>query len=128
MRKSIKIDPENRRKLEETFGVSKQFIWYALNYVKNGPSSERIRQAALDLGGFYVTEKFTPNCRTVFTADEIVQDFGATIILTINRRSGELTISDNGEVVETVEGADLYGWAAMAQKAQEMAIASIVTN
>lgn len=128
MRKSIKIDPESRKKLEETFGVTQQFVWYALNYVKNGPSSERIRQAALDLGGIYVTERYVPNCRTVFTADEIVQDYGATVILIVNRRSGDLSISEDGEVVETVKGADLYGWAAMAEKAQEMAIARIVRN
>ena len=128
MRKSIKINPEARHLLEKSFGVSHQYIWYALNYVKNGPSCERIRKAALDLGGVYSSSDFMPNCRVSHLGDKVIQDFGADVILTINRKTGEVSISDNGNTVAFMYDVNIDGWAAMAEMAQKIARSRMLSN
>lgn len=128
MLKSIKVSPATRRVLEKTYGVSHQYIWYALNYVKNGPSAERIRKAALDLGGVFTSSDFTPNCRVSHADNKIVQDFGGDVILTINRKTGELSVSDNGNTVASMYDVNIDGWAAMAKMAQKIAYSRIVSK
>lgn len=121
MRKSIKVNTEISRKLLEMFGVSHQYIWNSLNYVKNGPSAIRIRKAALDMGGVYVKKDFIPNCLTSFTPEKVIQEFAGDVVITIDRRTGNLSLTASGEELESIEHVDIDGWSAMAEKAQTMA-------
>ena len=129
MRKSIKVTPEARRTLENSFGCSSQFVYDSLNYVKNGPASRRIRQAALDLGGIYTPSEFTPNCKTRFQGDKIIQDFGAGVVLSIDRETGKAVITVGDEVVRMEEEpVRMSTWGVLTQEAQKLAVQRIVNN
>lgn len=129
MRKSIKVTPEARRTLEKSFGCSSQFVYNSLNYVKNGSASRRIRQAALELGGIYTPSEFTPNCKILFQGDKIIQDFGASVVLSIDRETGKAVITVGDEVVRMEEEpVRMSTWNVLTQEAQKLAVQRIVNN
>jgi len=128
MRKSIKITVEARLALQKAFDCSQQYIWYVLNYVKNGKTASAIRKAALELGGVYTSRSYTPNCHISHIGSDVIQDFGEDIILTINRKTGAAAISDKGRTVATVSNVNLDGWAAMAEMAERIARDRMLNN
>ena len=126
--KQIKITPAERRRLQERFNVGENYITQVLAFSKNGPTAERIRMAALELGGRYVDPNFAPNCQTTYFGGCIYQTFGDDVVLRIEIASSNVTISHHGEVVEKVENATMTIWNAMANKAQVMAAKAMVSK
>ncbi len=126
--KQIKITPAERRRLQERFQVGDSYMIDVLAFRKNGPTAERIRMAALELGGRYVDPNFAPNCQTAYMGGYIIQTFGDDVVLRIEIASGDVTLSHHGEVVEKEENATMTIWNAMANKAQVMAAKAMVAN
>ena len=124
--KQIKITPAERRRLQERFNVGENYITQVLAFSKNGPTAERIRMAALELGGRYVDPNFAPNCQTTYFGGCIYQTFGDDVVLRIEIASSNVTISHHGEVVEKEENATMTIWNAMANKAQALAQKSMI--
>lgn len=56
MEKFIKIGKEKVSELAKMFGVSERAVAYALKYERNSPISEKIREAALKIGGKMMQE------------------------------------------------------------------------
>jgi hypothetical protein len=124
--KQIKITPAERRRLQERFNVGENYITQVLAFSKNGPTAERIRMAALELGGRYVDPNFAPNCQTTYFGGCIYQTFGDDVVLRIEIASSNVTLSHHGEVVEKEENATMTIWNAMANKAQALAQKSMI--
>jgi hypothetical protein len=124
--KQIKITPAERRRLQERFNVGENYITQVLAFSKNGPTAERIRMAALELGGRYVDPNFAPNCQTTYFGGCIYQTFGDDVVLRIEIASSNVTISHHGEVVEKEENATMTIWNAMANKAQALPQKSMI--
>jgi hypothetical protein len=124
--KQIKITPEERRRLQERFQVGDSYMIDVLAFRKNGPTAERIRMAALELGGRYVDPNFAPNCQTTYFGGCIYQTFGDDVVLRIEIASSNVTLSHHGEVVEKEENATMTIWNAMANKAQALAQKSMI--
>lgn len=120
MKKSIKIKRGLTDRISEAYDVSHQMVWYALNFVKNGPKAEAIRRAALELGGVYVESGFVPTCRIEETKDGFRQIFADEVVLTINVKSSTAQISHRGEEVVYVDNVTLDGWGALAIQAQQL--------
>lgn len=69
--KYIKLSNGQKGSLRKAFNVSQVCIWKALCYKSDSDLSEKIRSAALEMGGrviheLDVTDGFMPNCRTDF--------------------------------------------------------------
>lgn len=69
--KYIKLSNPQKGCLRKLFNVSQVCIWKALYYKTNSDLSEKIRSAALEMGGrviheLDVTDGFMPNCRIEF--------------------------------------------------------------
>ena len=124
--KQIKITPEERRRLQERFQVGDSYMIDVLAFRKNGPTAERIRMAALEIGGRFVDPNFSPNCQTAYMGGCIIQTFGDDVVLRIEVASSDVTISHHGEVVEKEENATMTIWNAMANKAQALAQKSMI--
>lgn len=56
MEKFIKIGKEKVSELAKAFKVSERAVAYALKYERNSPTSEKIREAALKMGGKMMQE------------------------------------------------------------------------
>lgn len=124
--KQIKITPDERKRLQERFQVGENYMHDVLAFRKNGPTAERIRLAALELGGRYVDPDFAPNCQTSYMGGFIIQTFGDDVVLRINRDSGDLTISHHGEIVDKHPNASMAVWQSMAFKAQAYAMKAMI--
>lgn len=124
--KQIKITPDERRRLQERFQVGDSYMIDVLAFRKNGPTAERIRMAALELGGRYVDPNFAPNCQTTYFGGCIYQTFGDDVVLRIEIASSNVTLSHHGEVVEKEENATMTIWNSMANKAQALAQKSMI--
>lgn len=120
MKKVIRVTSEQRKALVRRFRCHDNFIWMSLAYVKNGPRSREIRQAALDLGGVYTEERFTPNCRTEFSGSEIRQSFPGGVTVVIDKTTGDARLLDHGKVVDRIEDLDMDGWSGLVYTAQKM--------
>ena len=114
--------------LQERFNAKPSYILEVLRYGKNGPTAERIRRSALEMGGRYVDPDFSPNCRTSYIGGMIIQSFGERVRLEICRESGNITLLKNGEVVEHQENASMDIWNSMAIKASSIAEAAMVSR
>ena len=120
--KQIKITPDERRRLQDRFQVGENYMHDVMAFRKNGPTAERIRLAALEMGGRYVDPDFAPNCQTSYMNGFIIQTFGDDVVLRIDRQTGDLTITHHGEVVEKQSKATMAVWQSMAYKAQRYAL------
>lgn len=128
MMRQIKITPEERETLQERFQCGKNYILQVLSFSKNGPTAERIRRAALQMGGRYVDPDFAPNCRTSYMGGCIIQTFSDDVVLRIDVTTGDITISHRGNSIERVGNATMSMWNAMAIKAQEIAETAMVAR
>ncbi len=126
--KQIKITRSESRKLQERFQVGDSYVSQVLRFQKNGPTAERIRRAAIEMGGRFVDPNFVPNCRTSYANGYIIQTFSDDVVLRIDRLTGFVSISHRGNVVETIENATMAVWNAMALKAQGIAEAAIIAR
>lgn len=124
--KQIKITPDERRRLQERFQVGENYVHDVLAFRKNGPTAERIRLAALEMGGRYVDPDFAPNCQTSYMGGFIIQTFGDDVVLRIDRQTGDLTISHHGVVVDREVKASMAVWQSMAFKAQQYALTAMI--
>ncbi len=122
MRKSIKISRDGRQELRDKFQVSDQMIWYALNFVKNGPASVRIRREALRIGGIYTEEDFVPTCRFELQPDGFRQTFADDVILQVDTKKSVAKILHHGQEVVNVDEITLDSWSALAMQAQQLSI------
>lgn len=126
--KQIRITPIERERLQERFNVGKNYVQQVLAFTKNGPTAERIRRAALEMGGRYVDPNFVPNCRTQYIGGMIIQYFPENIILKINKETSDIVLEQRSEVVEKVEKATMAIWNSMAIKAQTLAENAMVAR
>ena len=126
--KQIKVTIEERRALQERFRVGDNYMMDVLAYRKNGPTAEKIRQAAIQMGGRFVDPDFAPNCRVQYIGGQIVQTFADQVVLTIDRESGDIILTHRGDVVDKVEKASMSMWTAMALQAQGIAEAAMVAR
>lgn len=126
--KQIRITPSERVELQQRFNVGKNYVLQVLRFKKNGPTAEKIRRAALELGGRYVDPDFSPNCRTQYQGDKIIQTFSEQVVLEINRNTGNITLLQRGEVVEQLKNESMATWNSMAMKAQQLAESVMVAN
>lgn len=124
----IKVTPEERKKLEDRFHAKKNYILQVLAFTKNGPTAERIRREALQMGGRYVDPDFAPNCRTQYLGGMIVQTFAEQVVLRINKETGDIVLEQRGVIVEKRENESMAMWNAMAQKAQSLAENAMVAR
>lgn len=126
--KQIKVTPEERRRLQERFNVGDTYVMHVLSFQTHGPTAERIRRAALQLGGRYVDPDFAPNCRTSYMGGYIIQTFSEDVVMRIEVSTGNVTISHRGNSIETVKNATMSMWNSMAIKAQEIAETAMVAR
>lgn len=124
--KQIKITPDERRRLQDRFKVGENYMHDVLAFRKNGPTAERIRLAALEMGGRYVDPDFAPNCQTSYMGGFIIQTFGDDVVMRIDRQTGDLTISHHGVVVDREVKASMAVWQSMAFKAQQYALTAMI--
>lgn len=126
--KQIKITPAEREVLQQRFDVGRNYVQQVLSFAKNGPTAEKIRREALQMGGRYVDPDFVPNCRTQYISGMIVQTFGENVRLEICRENGNITLSKDGKVLDKMEHATMAIWNAMALKASSIAEAAMVSR
>ena len=126
--RQIKVTPEELEKLQEHFQVGKNYIWQVLAYGKHGPTAEKIRMAAIQMGGRYVDPDFAPNCRTQYLGGRIIQTFADQVVLEIDRQTGDIKLTHHGNVVEHLENESMAVWNAMALKAQSLAESAMVSR
>ena len=126
--RQIKVTLDERKRLQERFGVGVTYVLQVLAFTKHGPTAERIRRAALQLGGRYVDPDFAPNCRTQYLGGMIVQTFADQVVLEIDRETGNIVLMHHGEVVEKLENESMATWNAMALKAQTLAENAMVAR
>ena len=126
--RQIKVTQEELKKLQDHFQVGKNYLWQVLSFSKNGPTAERIRRAALQMGGRYVDPDFAPNCRTQYLGGRIIQTFADQVVLEIYLKTGDIKLTHHGEVVEQLEKESMAMWNAMAQKAQSIAETAMVAR
>lgn len=126
--RQIKVTLEERNKLQERFHAGKNYILQVLSFSKNGPTAERIRRAALQMGGRYVDPDFAPNCRTQYLGGRIIQTFADQVVLEIDQKTGDIKLTHHGEVVEQLEKESMAMWNAMALKAQSLAETAMVAR
>lgn len=126
--RQIRVTPNERERLQERFKCGKNYVQQVLSFSKNGPTAEKIRRAALELGGRYVDPDFAPNCRTQYLGGMIIQTFADQVVLQINRETGDLELTHHGVVVESLKNESMAMWNAMAMKAQMMAENAMVAR
>ena len=122
MNKYIKIERGQKPILADRFSVSKQYIWYALHYVKNGPTAVKIRKAALEMGGVYVESNFVPTCQFEKTAPGFQQIFADDVRLTVDVMASTAEITHRGKSVARVDEVTLDAWGALAMEAQNLGL------
>ncbi len=120
MNKYIKIERGRTPQLAEQFGVSNQYVWYALHYVKNGPRAVEIRKAALETGGVYVESNFVPTCRCEKTPTGFQQIFADDVRLIVDVKASTAEITHRGKSVARVDEVTLDAWGALAMEAQQL--------
>ena len=126
--RQIKLTPEEVEQLQKRFGVGKNYIWQVLSFSKHGPTAERIRRAALQMGARYVDPDFAPNCRTEYANGYIIQTFSHDVVLRIEVKTGTVTISHRGNAIEKIDNATMSMWNSMAMKAQDIAETAMVAR
>lgn len=126
--RQIKVTQEELKKLQDHFQVGKNYLWQVLSFSKNGPTAEKIRRAALQMGGRYVDPDFAPNCRTQYLGGRIIQTFADQVVLEIYLKTGDIKLTHHGDVVEQLEKESMAMWNAMAQKAQSIAETAMVAR
>ena len=120
MNKYIRIQRGQTPVLAAEFGVSKQYVWYALHYVKNGPTAVKIRKAALEMGGVYVESNFVPTCQFEKTATGFQQIFADDVRLIVDVKASTAEITHRGKSVARVDEVTLDAWGALAMEAQQL--------
>ena len=126
--RQIKVTVEERKKLQERFHARENYILQVLAFTKHGPTAERIRRAALQMGGRYVDPDFAPNCRTQYLGGRIIQTFADQVVLEIDQKTGDIKLNHHGDVVEQLENESMAVWNAMALKAQSLAETAMVAR
>lgn len=126
--RQIKVTPEEREKLQERFNAGANYITQVLSFSKHGPTAEKIRRAALQMGGRYVDPEFAPNCRTEYINGYIIQKFGANVVLTIDVKNGDASISKGEVLLDYVADGTMVVWNSMAIKAQGIAESAMVAK
>ena len=126
--RQIKVTHEELKKLQERFHVGKNYIWQVLSYMKSGPTAEKIRRTAIYMGGRYVDPDFAPNCRTEYANGFIIQTFSGDVVLRIEVKTGTVTVSHRGNVIEKIDNATMAMWNSMAMKAQDIAVTAMVAK
>jgi len=122
MNKYIKIERGQKPILADRFSVSKQYIWYALHYVKNGPTAVKIRKAALDMGGVYVESNFVPTYQFEKTPTGFQQIFADDVRLIVDVKASTAEITHRGKSVARVDEVTLDAWGALAMEAQNLGL------
>ena len=122
MMKSIRTTRAQHTCLRKRFGVTSQMVWYALHYLKNSPKAVEIRKAAIDLGGIYHEEEFTPTCRIEETPEGFRQIFADEVVLEVIITKSLAKISHHGEPILSVRDVTLDGWANLALQAQNLGL------
>lgn len=126
--RQIRITLDERKRIQERFHVGANYVLQVLAFTKHGPTAERIRREALQMGGRYVDPDFAPNCRTEYLGGMIVQTFADQVVLKINMKNGDIVLEHHGEVIEKRENESMVIWNAMAQKAQGLAENAMVSR
>ena len=126
--RQIKITPEERERLQVRFHSGANYINQVLSFSKHGPTAEKIRRAALQMGGRYVDPEFAPNCRTEYINGYIIQKFGANVVLTIDVKNGDVSISKGEVLLDYVADGTMVVWNSMAIKAQGIAESAMVAK
>jgi hypothetical protein len=120
MRKSIKVKPALTGRLADVYDVTPQFVFYALNFARNGEKAEAIRRAALQLGGAYIQEGFVPTCSIEKTKEGFRQVFADDVVLTVNMKDSTAELTHRGEIVHSAINVTLDDWTILAMKAQQL--------
>lgn len=126
--KQIKVTPDERKSLQDRFQVGGNYMMDVLAFRKDGPTARKIRLAALQMGGRYVDPDFSPNCRTQYLCGKIIQTFAEGVVLSIDRNTGDIVLTKNGDVLEKMDKCDMVMWNSMAFKAQSVAEEAMVAR
>ncbi len=121
-KKSIKVKASLAERLASVYDVSQPFVWYALNFERNGEKAEAIRRAALQLGGVYVEEGFVPTCSIERIKDGFRQIFADEVVLTVNMKDSSAELTHRGVIVHSAINVTLDDWTILAMKAQEIGL------
>lgn len=89
-KKHIEVDKDIRDKLLKIFGCSRVWLWKALSYESDAPKCQRMRCAALKMGGRVVGGEDV-EMETEFDSSErvMVQRFGPRVRLVVDMGSGD---------------------------------------
>lgn len=122
MRTYIKIDTPLRRRMMETFGVSRKCLFENLNGLVSSERSDEIRTFALANGGRLIrNEEYVPACQTVERADGFAQLFAGGITVLINTKTSTAAILRGGEELHRYEGITMNAWSNILRLAQDYA-------
>lgn len=122
MRKSIKVKPALTGRLAESYDVTPQFVFYALNFARNGEKAEAIRRAAIQLGGVYIEEGFVPTCSIEKTKDGFRQTFLDEVVLTVNIKNSSAELTHHGVLEAKAIDMTLDDWTYLTMKAQQLGL------
>ena len=122
MRTYIKINAPLRRRMMETFGVSRKCLFENLNGLVSSERSDEIRTFALANGGRLIrNEEYVPACQTVERADGFAQLFAGGITVLINTKTSTAAILRGGEELHHYEGVTMNAWSNILRLAQDYA-------
>lgn len=119
MKKEIRVTNAVRDQIMKEYGVTRQSVWAALNFITRGERPTAMRKDALALGGRYVEENFIPTCSCQHTENGIIQTFAAGVVLTITQ--GDAVITKNDKEIARYDQIDVAGWGAICAQAQRLA-------
>ena len=119
--KQIKVTQDELKRLQESFGVGRNYLWQVLSFAKHGPTAQKIRRAAIQMGGRYVDPEFVPTCTTEFKDGQIRHTFATGVVLSVDWKTGLAVITEGDKVVWKGENLNF-----LAQKAQQIVIRRVI--
>ena len=127
MSKQIFLSIEKKKEIAKTFKVSRQTVWYALNFKTNSGVANMLRASALQRGGVLVNGDgdFEPNLKfdtywTQAPKKQMVQVFSPRVNMVADIAIEKITIEVDGEVVKTFGNVPMKELYIIQAEAQEI--------
>lgn len=127
MKKYISVNRKVRSELMTKYGMSRRGIWMALSFLTHNDKGKEIRKDAIDMGGRYIEEDFTPRCSIKF--DEhggFTQTFACGV--RVKQRDGKITIEIPGRANEEYDDVRLSEWGNILSRAQEISDSLLISS
>ncbi|MGL4520823.1 MAG: hypothetical protein ACRCUJ_14440 [Phocaeicola sp.] len=128
MGKQIYLDIEKKKEIAKTFKVTRQTVWYALNFKTKGGMADMLRAAAMQRGGVLLNCNggFEPNVKfdTYFNEvpHEMVQVFSPRVRIVADLSGGGVVIKVDSKEVKS------FGNVLISELAMIQAEAQVIVN